>query len=591
MSKDGRGRGPEARGGQAHHDEIEPGKRLVRAAPATGAPLAQQVVRWFERLTWRTPLHDRRLDGQHPPKLLAVPVDPFPGDALAGEALLEGWLFAAGEQRAIAELDPLAPARPGFTDYLHGFAWLRDLAATGERERAAVVAETLAQRWLMAHGERPTEPAWRPDVAARRLLMLLFHAPLLLSSSNLVARSRVLTAMARGARHLDRTADKAPAGAPRVLAWGSVVAAGLLLPGGETRRSVGEDGLARALAGALSDDGGVVSRSPAQLLAVMETIGLLRALYDSRREPLPEAPAAALTRVTPTLLGSAMGDGGLASWQGGLPLDAMRINDALQASGAFGRPLRQSRDWGYQRLSAGGAVLLVDAAPPPAALVPDGGCAATLALEFSDGAERLIVSCGGAGHARARGNDAMAQALRTTAAHSTLVIADTNSTALNPDGTLGRGVTAVELARQESDVGSRIEARHDGYARRFGFVHQRTLLLTADGGELRGEDAVLPAPQPARWGRRVEGAMTPLALRFHLGPGVDAVATADAQAAMLRTPSGAFWQLRARADRLTVEDSVWSDPHGRLVPTRQIVIDSLAPAGGATIAWVLRRAR
>ncbi|MGK6322912.1 heparinase II/III family protein [Sphingomonas sp. DT-51] len=572
-------------------DEIDEGKRMVRAAAGGGAPLAHQVARWFERLTWRTPLHDRRLDGQHPPKLLAVPADPFPGDELAGEALLEGWLFAAGEQRAIAELDPLAPARPGFRDYLHGFAWLRDLAATGERERAAVVAETLAQRWLMALGERPSGPAWQPELAARRLLMLLFHAPLLLSSSNLVARSRALTAMARGARYLDRTADKAPAGAPRVLAWSAVVAAGLMLPGGETRRAVGEDGLARALSQALTDDGGVVSRSPTQLLAVMETLALLRAAYGARGEALPDTPAAALARATPALLGSAMGDGGLASWQGGLPLDAARINDVLEASGAFGRPLRQSRDWGYQRLSAGGAVLLVDAAPPSATVVADGGCASTLAIEFSDGTERLIVGCGGAGLQRARGNDALSQALRTTAAHSTLVVADTNSTALNLDGTLGRGVTAVELARQESDAGSRIEARHDGYARRFGFVHQRTLLLTSDGRELRGEDAALPAPQPQRWGRRVAGAMTPLALRFHLGPGVDAVATADAQAAMLRTPSGAFWQLRARADRLSVEDSVWTDPHGRLVPTKQIVIDSLAPAGGATIAWVLRRAR
>ena len=60
---------------------------------------------------------------------------------------------------------------------------------------------------------------------------------------------------------------------------------------------------------------------------------------------------------------------------------------------------------------------------------------------------------------------ATAQALRSTAAHSTLTLADSNSTALHPDGTLGRGVGEVELSRQESEAGSRIDATHDGYAR------------------------------------------------------------------------------------------------------------------------------
>ncbi|WP_174525834.1 heparinase II/III domain-containing protein, partial [Sphingomonas adhaesiva] len=93
------------------------------------------------------------------------------------------------------------------------------------------------------------------------------------------------------------------------------------------------------------------------------------------------------------------------------------------------------------------------------------------------------------------------------------------------------------------------------------------------------------------WPRRANRGPTPFSLRFHLGPGVEAVATADGQAAMLRTPSGAFWQLRARGERLVVDDSIWTDPAGRMVPTRQVVIEGLAQAGGAHVGWVMKRAR
>src|SRR3546814_3568114 len=87
---------------------------------------------------------------------------------------------------------------------------------------------------------------------------------------------------------------------------------------------------------------------------------------------------------------------------------------------------------------------------------------------MSDGPHRLIVNCGGARAAVAHLPPDLAEGLRTTAAHSTLVLADSNSTAVLADGTLGKGVAEVELTRQESEQASRIEASHDGYAKRHG---------------------------------------------------------------------------------------------------------------------------
>ena len=70
--------------------------------------------------------------------------------------------------------------------------------------------------------------------------------------------------------------------------------------------------------------------------------------------------------------------------------------------------------------------------------------------------------------------DDLVQALRTTAAHSTLTVADTNSTAINADGSLGKGVGDVVVDRAEDNDFSRIDASHDGYVRPFGLLHQRT---------------------------------------------------------------------------------------------------------------------
>ena len=54
------------------------------------------------------------------------------------------------------------------------------------------------------------------------------------AATSSTARS-ILNTLARGARHLDRSADKAPPGLPRIAAWSGVIAAALVVQGGPAR--------------------------------------------------------------------------------------------------------------------------------------------------------------------------------------------------------------------------------------------------------------------------------------------------------------------------------------------------------------------
>lgn len=565
-------------------DGIEQGKRLIRVADDKGLSLTQKIANQFYLLSWKTPIHGRKLKGKYPLKLLAVPDDDIPGDSRAGAAMRAGYFLFRGQKLPIETLD-FAQLGVGsaFSDYLHGFRWLRDLASSATREQGAPIAEAVMRKWLETHAATPSEPAWRADNAGWRLLFWTAHAPLILSSSDLVYRSLVLTCIARTARHLDRSADKAPIGLPRLVAWCGILSASLLIPGGAARKVFGEAGLKRAIDSGFHGDGGIVSRSPlAQMEAVM-LLSMLQAVYDVRREPPPVCLTEALGRAVPALLGLAHGDGGLGSWQGAGAIAPQAVQAVVQASRVRARPLRQARDWGYQRIAAGSTVVQVDAAPPPVARLAEAGCASTGAFEISDGPLRLIVNCGGAALEGAWIPRDLAQGLRTTAAHSTLVLADSNSTALLPDGTLGKGVTEVELNRQELDQGSRLELAHDGYVRRMFYVHRRLLLVSGDGKEIRGEDMLTPAE------RRRKPSKQPVQLRFHLAPGVEPTLTADSQGALLRIELGALWQFRTGSGVLSVEESLWVDPEGRPHPTRQLVVTSEALPGGSSIGWIFKR--
>ncbi len=565
--------------------QIEPGKRLIRVGDDRGVSLAERLSYSIHRFGWRTPFHALRLRGRFPLRLLAVPKDPIAGDKAAGEAMLHGLVAHGGRTVPLDTLDFADPSLSAdLSDYLQSFAWLRDLAAAATRERAAKVAEALVRKWLDAHADQVSERAWRADLWGRRILFWTAYAPYILSSRDMVYRSLVLNTLARGARHLDKGAQKAPPGLGRLTAWCGVIASALVVQGGPARLKSGEAGLVRALGASLHDDGGLRSRSPAQQLAWVETLSQLRAVYLAARRDVPEPVAEALDGAVAALLAVTLGDEALSSWQGGNMLAKRRIAAAVEGSGVRARALRQARGWGYQRLAAKGSVILFDAAPPPASRLLSGGCASTLAFELSDAVNRLVVNCGGPGEACGAMPAKLSEALRTTAAHSTLTLGDRNSTAIHDDGTLGKGVSQVELVMDETGGVIQVEASHDGYARRFGLLHQRQLTLSSDGRELRGQDSLIAH------GRKRRTEAVPFAVRFHLAPAVEVAPTADGQGALLRIRGSTMWQFRCRGGQLATEDSLWVDGSARAHASLQLVVTGETPPDGMTIAWLLRRA-
>ena len=564
--------------------EIEPGKRLIRVGDDRGLSLFERLNYRLHRFAWRTPLHKLRLRGRMPLKLIAVPKDPIAGDKAAGEALLAGLLRHGGTEVPVEGLDFGTIGLPAdFGAWLQSFAWLRDLSAAATRERGAKRAEGIMRKWLAAHAEQVSEPAWRADLWGRRILFWTAYAPYILSSADLVYRSSVLYALARGARHLERSADKALPGLPRITAWSGVIAAALVVQGGPARLKSGEAGLARAIGLSMHDDGGLVSRSPTEQLSLVETLAQLRAVYSAARRDVPEWLGEALASSVGALLAVTLGDDALSSWQGGHMASRRRVVAAAEGAGLEARALRQARGWGYQRLQAKTSVLVFDAAPPPPPRALHGACASTLAFELSDGPNRLVVNCGGAGEAKGALPAGLVHGLRTTAAHSTLALGDRNSTAIHDDGSLGKGVAEVELVRDDTAGIGRVEASHDGYARRFGLIHERRLNLSADGRQLGGEDRLIST------GRRRRAEPVPFAVRFHLGPAVEVTSTADGQGALLRL-KGAVWQFRYRGGRLSVEDSLWIDGEARPHASLQLVVEGESPPEGMTISWELKRA-
>ncbi len=548
----------------AGNQTVRPANHVRRALGHAGQAIRETL--------YGSALYRASLRGRRPDALVFTPTDPWPGDAARGAALIGGE-FAFGGQRVSGAGGP--PWRPeaataAWLEEAHGFAWLRDLEAVGSPE-ARAVARQAVDDWIATCGAWEAL-AWRPDVLGRRVVAWLGHATFVFKDADTDLKARALSSLAEQVRHLGRAAATGPDGELRFAAVKGLLIGALCLPCRDRQLDRGLYLLEHELARQVLADGGHVERSPSAHLRVFQDLVELRTVLSDAKRPAPEALQGVIDRMAPMLRFFRHHDGGLALFNNSNEDSDSIIDLALSLGEATGKPPSRAPHSGFERLTAGDTLVIVDVgAPPP--LTSRNTHAGPLSFELSVGTERLIVNCGAHASERVEWREAQ----RATAAHSTVTINDTNSVEVAPDGVVHRRPRRVTCARSDSADGASIDASHDGYRRPFGLIHRRRLHLNPRGTTLQGRDTL------------IGGGGISCAARFHLHPTVTAVLVGEGAGALLRTPSGAGWRLRAVGGAVHLAESVYLGRRGVRKRCEQVVVTGPLKNTGATLEWTLTR--
>ncbi|MCC6778509.1 MAG: heparinase II/III family protein [Hyphomicrobiales bacterium] len=534
--------------------------------------LASSLVRKAVNRVLTHPIVDWPFSFAKADRLLIAPQDLRTADATRASEIYSGRFVFAGKVVTCDSRSPFESAPPSedWAMALHGFGWLRHLRAA-ESGITRANARALVDEWISLNSIR--DPiAWRPDVVARRIISWLSQAPLLLDDSDVRFYRRFLRSLSRQVRHLRHTISEARDGVPRFQATVALTYATLCMAGQQRHmRSVARR-LGAELVRQVLPDGGHLSRNPGALVELLVDLLPLRTAFTARNMPPPQELLNAIDRMMPMLRFFRHGDGNFALFNGMGPTQSSLITTILAYDDTRGAPLANAPHSGYQRLEAGGTLLLMDTGGVPPLPVSQEAHAGCLSFELSARQNRIVVNCG----LPLTSRDSWRQVARATAAHSTATLNDTSSCRFIDTGPVKHilegvpmigGPTAIQVAREEQPNGTVLRASHDGYAESFNIIHERVLLLSADGQRLDGEDLFTPAS-----GESIPAGRDQFAVRFHLHPSIKANRLSDGHSAMLLMPNKDVWTFNAYEDQVDIEESVFLAANDGPRRTMQIVI-------------------
>ena len=520
-------------------------------------------------------------------RLLIVPQDLRTADPSFWREIQHGQFGLAGSIAFLKGRSPfdIRPPTPAWERELHGFGWLRHLAAAADDE-ARETARRLATEWAIRFGGGSGVGA-EPAVTARRLISWISHAALLLDGADATTYETITSSLGRQLGLLALSWRDAPESYPRLLALIALVLADMSIAGHERHLKGAEAALDAELERQILPDGGHVSRNPTVLVDVMLDLLPLNQCFVARSRRHPPQLLDVMVRMLPMLRFLRMGDGMLARFNGMSIPAAAGLGTVLAYDDGLSPVLHEARASGYARLEHESSIVIVDVGTPPPLPAAGEAQAGCLSFEMSSGTRLLFVNGGMPGPAGAD----WYPAARATASHNTLCLGEKSSSKLVTHRRLEELIGAppirhpdtVEWHLDETEEGTVLEASHDGYLRRFELMHSRRLVLSPDGRRLSGRDRLQGQRQTVRL-----RADLPFAIHFHLHPDVASWLEAEPSTVGLKCSDGERWRVVADGAQVSIEESAYFANSAGPRAAMQIVLRA-ATYGESEVSWVVER--
>ena len=200
--------------------------------------------------------------------------------------------------------------------------------------------------------------------------------------------------------------------------------------------------------------------------------------------------------------------------------------------------------------------------------------AGTLSVEFSAFGEKIFTNCGAS---ETRGKNP--EYLRYSAAHSTIIIKNTNISEIKENSPHLKYPQRVSFMKETQGDKKIFEGSHNGYLKRFKRIIKRKLTIDIEKNSISGEDSIIStiAKNPKEI----------FHIRFHLMPNITATQTNNRKNVILKTKNNNIWIFKSES-KLSIEESILVDRDTTNI-TKQIVIKGIVQDNKLIEKWILEK--
>ena len=534
--------------------------------------MSKKLFSKFYPILLRTPLHKTILEKYSSENIVKKFSDGWGGNADNGYELLKGYFSFYGESVFLENyIWARNKASRTWNNELHSFCWIRDLRAVGSN-KARTFARKCVTDWIKEFNYW-SKKEWRSDILAKRVCVLLENFTFYCSGAEEKVQKKVIKSLSIQSKHLLNYNLVDTDGFERMFCVKAIIMASLSF---KTLKKFQNFGCSLALSEIdkqVTDEGLHKHKSPKIHLEFLQVLIDIKNFLSLSKIKVPEKVNSTILKMASFLKFYRHGDGSLASFNNSPQVSKLLIDQVLLRSNSKIKIPNSSNKLGLQRISENKITFLMDAGKPSTYSTYAG----SLSFEFSFGKQIVIVNSGSP-HIQ---NKKWAEAMKSTAAHSTLTIDNVNSSDIFFEK-FKKGRIADVWSKKYTDGKSHwVESSHNGYKEVFGLIHNRKIHIDTYRKIIRGQDTLIKTPDYYK--TKPKFAQT----RFHIHPNVEANITSGKKKVILRLKDGHGWEFICSDPIIEIGESIYLGLSNGIARNFHILLEEKV-IPGKKLKWLFR---
>ena len=519
-------------------------------------------------LFFKNPIYHFYLSRHADKGFILNPNSLWSGNKKNGNRIMNGFLRHQGESFPIKYFWKNS-ASDSWKDYLNSFMWIRDLRTIGTNN-SRILLRKFIKEWI-SKNKYYSESSWKDEILSKRIFSLLTNLSFYFDTAEESFQRYLINFIYIQTTYLFSNVESRK---NNIFCLKAKILASLCIRALENKNLKLLKELDILLHEDLLDDGMYYTRSPSEHFFTLCSLIDIRNFLGTSKKKIPQNLNDKIEDMISVLKYFRIADGQLAIFNDHVYIQSQKIDNVIKKGRDKTNKIPHFlNEAGYHRVAKNKLVFLMDCGQPN----NFNTYAGTLSFEFSHQKNKIVVNCG----SPFINNKKWHEAMRSTAAHSTLNLDEVNSSDIFFNRLNKTRKANVWSEKHEESNNIWINSAHSGYKDLFGIIHNRKIHIDPVKLIIRGQDYLV------RPKKNYTSTAKKFFILFHIHPEIELNVTSSRRKVVLKLKNNVGWEFICSEPILEIGDGIYLGEDKKVQKNNHILIrDNLIP--NKKIKWLFR---
>ena len=462
---------------------------------------------------------------------------------------------------------------------LHGFLWLAKL----DRKISKIITKNIIRSWITNFFNYDSH-TWQMDIVANRIIAWSSNTDLTLEDSDNAYKTKFFLSLIKQSNFLVKNLKNLFYDSNKIICCAAIILSGMIFKENDLNYKIGIKELEKTIKNYFDKNGFPKTRNPEEVFICIKYLILVREWLKEAQKPIPDFLNEIIVKC-----GNCYAMLSCSNKQFPLFNGATEINH--KDYDIFLKTLKYKfNNENYDiadliKIKKNKFEFFIDCGNPPSNNFAKNYQAGCLAFELISNKQKIICNSGYGKY--------LSQKLTTlscsTAAHSTLYLNNTSSCIFQKNKLVNKAYGNSVLQKHkvisknytnDKDFYS-IAAAHNGYEKKFGYIHTRSIKILKKKDKIFGQDELKKTKNYAN--------SLNYFVRFHIYPETKIVKTKAGNSILISLSNGEGWLLQCETNDFEIEKNIFLGNKNKIINNESVVISGNSNKEIITIKWLIEK--